>query len=152
MARQRTSKTTKTTGGRGSKEAIEKRRAARQLNALLTSGGPPGSKLDGRTEKRRKRLINELKQGRRGAPLKPIDFLTHVNELLELGETAASLKQAGVKPRRAEESEAIAEAAHHVQAAYGFRAEAWKFLGVSVQTNEEKAAGRRPRRRKKGPG
>jgi hypothetical protein len=151
MARQRTSKTTKPSGGRGSKEAIEKRRAARQLNALLTSGGPPGSKLDGRTEKRRKRLIAELKQGRRGAPLKPIDFLTHVNELLSIGETSSSLKKAGVKPRRADESEAIAEAAHQVQSAYNFKPDAWKFLGVNIEDTSSKPAPKRKGRRKSAP-
>ena len=40
----------KSSGGRGSAEAIEKRRVARQLNTLLTEGGSSSPKLDGRTE------------------------------------------------------------------------------------------------------
>lgn len=130
MARQR--KTKPSSGGRGSKEAIEKRRAARQLNTLLTGGKQPGDKLDGRTEKRRKRLIKELKDGRRGRPLKPIDFVTHVNELLELGETLASLKKQGVKPRKTEETPEVLQVVEQTQAAYDFKPEAWRMLGLKV--------------------
>ncbi len=118
--------------GRGSKEAIEKRRVARQLNALLTGGIKAGSKLDGRTEKRRLRLIKELKDGRSGKPLKPIDFVTHVDELLDLGESIASLKKAGVKPRKTELSPEILGAVERTQEAYQLRAESWKMLGVSL--------------------
>jgi hypothetical protein len=131
----RTRKPTKSSGGRGSKEAIEKRRAARQLNALLTGGARSGDKMDGRTEKRRLRLIQELKDGRRGQPLKPIDFVSHVNELLDLGETVASLKKHGVKPRRTEQTPDIMEVVRHTQEAYDFRPEAWRMLGIRVDTS-----------------
>jgi len=149
MVRQRTTKDAPATSGRGSKEAIEKRRAARQLNALLTDGAPPGSRLDGRTEKRRKRLILELKQGRRGVPLKPIDFLTHVNELLELGESVSSLKKAGVKSRKAEDSTAIAQAARQVQDAYQFKPDVWKLIGLDPGASPKNGARKAPTRRKK---
>ena len=63
--------------GRGSPEAVEKRRSARALNALFSaaSGG-----LDGRTERRRKRLLAELKDGRGGEALSAIEVLTHAAE------------------------------------------------------------------------
>src|SRR5688500_5490998 len=79
---------------RGSPEAIEKRKAARSINDVLSgaSGGP--HKLDGRTEKRRQRLLRELEAGSaRGAELKPLDVLQRVQELLELGEPVSSIRK-----------------------------------------------------------
>jgi hypothetical protein len=131
-------------GGRGSPEAVAKRRAARQLNTLLGANQiRPG--LDGRTEKRRQRLIKELKEGRRGTALKPIDVVAHVNELMDLGESIASLKKLGVKPRKVEATSEILAIVDRTQEAYGFRAEAWRMLGLKV----EGAPGGGGRRRKK---
>lgn len=123
---------TKSTGGRGSAEAIEKRRAARQLNALLTSG-PKKQQLDGRTAKRRARLIAELKDGGKdGKPLQPIDFLKHIEDLFGIGETAASLRKQGVKARKLELTPEIQETIEATQKAYGFKSETWKMLGVDL--------------------
>lgn len=145
MAKRRSKKSS---GGRGSAEAIEKRRVARQLNTLLLEGTPSG-KLDGRTEKRRKRLIKELKEGRGGSPLKPIDFVSHVDELLSIGESVSSLRRAGVKPRKTEMTPDVETIVERTQAAYNFRPEAWKLLGVQV--GEPKKRGRpRGRRTTKG--
>jgi hypothetical protein len=140
--------TGKPSGGRGSKEAIEKRRAARQLNSLLMGGKKPGDKPDGRTEKRRQRLIAELKEGRRGIPLKPIDFVSHVNELLDLGETVASIKRHGVRPRRTELTPDIVKVVRHTQTAYGFHPEAWQMLGVPVKEALRAAASPVPDKRR----
>jgi hypothetical protein len=117
--------------GRGRPEAVEKRRTARELNTLL--GGASDKKLDGRTEKRRKRLVKELKTGRRGTPLKPIEVVSHVDELLEIGETLSSLRKQGVKARKTEASPEVLDAVKRTQKAYGFRPEAWKMLGVTVE-------------------
>ena len=106
----RTKGSKKTSGGRGSKEAVQKRRAARNLNTLLTGGSKVSNKLDGRTEKRRQRLVGELKNGRAGKALKPIDFAQHVHELLEMGETISSLKKQGVKQRKVELTPDVAAA------------------------------------------
>jgi hypothetical protein len=120
-------------GGRGSAEAIEKRRVARQLNALILGGGDADKpKLDGRTEKRRKRLIKELKDGRAGKMLKPIDVVLHTNELLEIGETLASIKKQGAKPQKIEPTADVQETISRAQKAYGFRTDAWKMLGLVV--------------------
>ena len=140
----------KSSGGRGSKEAIEKRRAARQLNTLLTGGARDPDKVDGRTEKRRKRLIKELKEGRRGRPLKPIDFVSNVDELMDLGETISSLKKHGVKQRKTEQTPEITQVAVQTQEAYGFRAEAWKLLGINLpssSSNKSKKSGGKTRRK-----
>lgn len=138
MARQKAAE--RNGGGRGSAEAVEKRRVARQLNSLLTGGAKPGDKVDGRTEKRRQRLVDELKNGRNGKQLKPIDFVSNVHELLGLGETQASLKKAGVKPKRLELTPEAMEVARRTQAAYGFNLMAWKILGVDLGETEAKAA------------
>ncbi|HJK96836.1 MAG TPA: hypothetical protein RMF84_06420 [Polyangiaceae bacterium LLY-WYZ-14_1] len=132
MARSKTSRKASPGGGRGSKEAIEKRRVARQLNALLAGGPGASAKVDGRTEKRRRRLIGELKDGRGGQPLKPIDFLSHIDELLELGETLASIKKQGVKPRKTDLTADVEENVARTQHAYAFRPSAWKMLGLNV--------------------
>jgi hypothetical protein len=132
-------------GGRGSSEAIEKRRVARQLNALFGSTNGQAGKLDGRTEKRRKRLLKELKEGRRGKPLKPIEIITHANELLELGETLSSIRKNGVHSVKGEGSFSAEqlEAVQRTQSAYGFRAEVWKLLGIDIERSPESPSRRR---------
>jgi hypothetical protein len=140
-------------GGRGSSEAIEKRRVARQLNALFGPSGGQNGKLDGRTEKRRKRLLKELKEGRRGKPLKPIEVITHANELLELGETLASIRKNGVRSVKSEGafSAEQLEAVQRTQSAYGFRPEVWKLLGVDIDhTADEGRSSRAPARKRRG--
>jgi hypothetical protein len=134
----------KTPGGRGSKEAVQKRRAARNLNTILTGGSRVTHKLDGRTEKRRQRLVSELIHGRSGRALKPIDFVNHVNELLELGESVSSLKKQGVKARKTELTPEIEAAIKWTQEAYEFDPNAWKMIGVTLDTpkkSRRKAAG-----------
>src|SRR6476620_6696778 len=77
---------------RGSPEAIEKRRVARVFNDILGGRGSASQKLDGRTEKRRQRLLKELEAGKaRGSrELKPLDILQRVQELMDLGEPLSS--------------------------------------------------------------
>lgn len=115
--------------GRGSPEAVEKRRSARALNALFSaaSGG-----LDGRTERRRKRLLRELKDGRAGEPISPIDVLTHAAELLGLGETIASIKKHGVRARAVKPDATLVEAARRVQRAYELPDEVFELLGLDA--------------------
>jgi hypothetical protein len=122
-------------GGRGSPEAIEKRRVARALNDLFKGrkqGAVAG--LDGRTEKRRQRLVKELKTGlgRKGERLSPVDRLQHMHQLLEIGETTASLRQQGVKFPRKVVPELRGQDAlvAQVQSAYDFSGDAWSILGV----------------------
>jgi hypothetical protein len=121
--------------GRGSPEAVAKRRAARALNTIFAKEhGAAGGGLDGRTEKRRKRLIKELVEGRRGRPLKPIDVLTHASELLELGETLASLKKQGVKPIAAPRTPEMIEAAARVREAYSMSPEVFELIGLDIRS------------------
>ena len=115
-------------------EAAKKRRIARQVNTLLSSSPKGRKKLDGRTEKRRKRLINELKNGRRGTPLKPMEMVSHADELIRLGETLSSLKNQGVKVKKTELNFEAKQAILQAQEAYGFHPKAWKLLGVNIKT------------------
>lgn len=138
-------KSTKASTGRGSPEAIEKRRVARHLNSILLAGPSATSKLDGRTEKRRKRLIKELVDGRG----KPIDVVSAVNELLEIGETLASLKKQGVKPRKTPLGSDVLDAVKKAQSAYNFKPDAWKMLGVALDKKAEEPAKRgRPKKKR----
>lgn len=118
--------------GRGSPEATEKRRAARALNAAFTRASGNAALADGRAERRRQRLIKELKDGRRGAPLPPIDVLTHAAELLALGETLASLEKQGVRARKAASSPELVAAARRVQAAYEMPREVFALIGLDL--------------------
>lgn len=133
MAKQK--KAAKSSGGRGSAEAIRKRRVARALNTILTGEGSTDNKLDGRTEKRRKRLVKELVEGKGGEALKPMDVVSHVNELLELGESLSSLRKQKVKPRKIVVDATRASAIEEAQAAYKFRPDAWRMLGVEIDTS-----------------
>lgn len=143
----------KSTGGRGSAEAIEKRRVARQLNTLFGGGNSQPGKLDGRTEKRRQRLLKELKDGKSGQPLKPIELIGHAHELLEMGETLSTIRKNGVKAPKLEleDSDEKVQTVLRAQEAYGFRPEVWKLLGIDLAelTAESNAAKTGTRRRRK---
>jgi hypothetical protein len=117
---------------RGSPEAIEKRRAARLFNDVLGGRGGGSHKRDGRTEKRRQRLMRELESGKvRGArELKPLDVLQRVHELLELGEPLRSIRKVAKVRRSTVSAEAMLEIVGRLHKAYGFRPECYRFVGV----------------------
>ena len=124
------------TSRRGSPEAIEKRRAARRFNDLLASESRPG-RLDGRTEKKRQRLLKELKDGQlraSGKGLKPIDILQRIDELLALGEPLVALKKALKPPRPVVSSDEVIAGVKQLHEAYGFRPEAYAFVGIDEAT------------------
>lgn len=136
-------KSSKAKTKRGSPEAIAKRRVARALNRLFEEGGS-GTALDGRTLKRKKRLIKELKEGKGNKPLKALEVLGHVTELLQLGETLTSVRKMKPKlpptPPLTEESIAIYA---ETQKRYGFDPKAWKLLGIDLaRITGEKKGGR----------
>lgn len=133
---------------RGSPEAVAKRRAARAFNDILDPSGR--ARLDGRTEKRRQRLLSELGSGKaRGSSkaLKPIDVLSHVAELLELGEPVASIRKA-CRPRSAVAPDPrLVEALGRLHRAYGFPMEAYAFVGIGEDVLKRAGIGAtRPRR------
>lgn len=118
---------------RGSPEVVDKRRAARHFNEVLAEVGAGASRLDGRTEKRRKRMLEELREGKtRGAgrPLKPIDVLVRVHDLLELGEPLSALRKVSKPPRPVPASPDIIDSLKRLHAAYGFRPEVYAFVGI----------------------
>ena len=117
---------------RGSPEAIEKRRVARLFNDILGGRGAGAHKQDGRTEKRRQRLMRELESGKvRGSrELKPLDVLVRVHELLELGEPLRSIRKVAKVRKSAVPREAMVEVVSRLHKAYGFRAECYRFVGV----------------------
>lgn len=133
---------------RASPEAVEKRRAARAFNDLLADGSPTS---DGRTEKRRRRLLEELSRGKKrssGRELKPVEVLSHVHELLELGEPLATLRKA-CPPRKAlAPRELLADGVRRIHDAYGFRPEAYRFVGVDDETLVAAGVVAPPRRRR----
>ena len=116
---------------RGSPEAIEKRRAARMFNDVL-GGGSAGAKLDGRTEKRRQRLMKELEAGTaRGArELKPLDVLQRVQELMDLGEPLSSIRKVAKVRKVSIPPESMVEIVGRLQRAYAFRPEVYRFVGI----------------------
>lgn len=143
MARSKKKATTR----RGSPEAIAKRRVARALNKLFEESGATGN-LDGRTLKRKQRLMRELKEGKRGKPLKALEVLTHANELLTLGETLTSLRKLKPKlpatpPLTSESAEVYAE----TQRNYGFDPKAWKVLGIDIDKLTQSAAKKKTTRK-----
>jgi hypothetical protein len=124
---------------RGSPEAIAKRRAGRAFNDLYEAPGG-GGRLDGRTAKRRERLLKELETGKArgsGRPLKALDVLARVSELLALGEPIAAIRKA-CRPRAApalggEAVQVVAE----LHRAYGFQPEAYRFVGLDDEVLRE---------------
>lgn len=117
---------------RGSPEAIEKRRVARVFNDILGGRGAASQKLDGRTAKRRARLLKELELGKaRGTrELKPLDVLQRVQELLELGEPLASIRKIAKVRKHALPADALVDVVRRLHLAYGFRGEVYRFVGI----------------------
>lgn len=133
---------------RGSPEAVQKRRAARAFNELFEDGRR-STRLDGRTDKRRRRLLAELEGGKKrgsGKPLKALDVLSHVSELLKLGEPIARIRKV-CRPRLPPAGEApLVEVVARLHEAYEFAPEAYRFVGISDEVLRaagvlEKAAG-----------
>jgi len=117
---------------RGSPEAIEKRRVARLFNDILGGRGNGAHRRDGRTEKRRQRLMRELESGKvRGAhELKPLDVLQRVNELLSLGEPLSAIRKIAKVRKPTVSPESMVEVVSRLHKAYGFRPECYRFVGV----------------------
>jgi hypothetical protein len=116
---------------RGSPEAIEKRRAARMFNDVL-GAGRSAHKLDGRTEKRRQRLLQELEAGvsRGSRELKPLDVLQHVNELMALGEPLSSIRKVAKVRKSNLPPESVVDIVGRLHRAYNFRPETYRFVGI----------------------
>ena len=136
---------------RGSPEAIEKRRVARLFNDIL---GGRGAEHDGRTEKRRQRLIRELEAGkvRGGREMKPLDVLSRVHELLELGEPMGAIRKIARVRKNTVPAESIVELVSRLHKVYGFRPECYRFVGVGDEVLRSAGvlgaeAPRRPRAR-----
>lgn len=118
---------------RGSPEAIAKRRAARSLNTLFAKSATVGA-MDGRTLKRKRRLLKELQEGRGGQPIKAHEVLSHVTELLTLGETVGSIRKLKPKvPAAIPVNEETLPVIRETQESYNFDPRAWKFLGVDIE-------------------
>ena len=117
---------------RGSPEAIEKRRAARIFNDVLGGRGTGAAKLDGRTEKRRQRLLRELEEGQaRGTKeLKPLDVLQRVQELMDLGEPLSSIRKVAKVRKNTLPEESMVDIVERLQKAYSFRPEVYRFVGI----------------------
>lgn len=123
---------------RGSPEAIEKRRVARVFNDIL-SGGTSSNKLDGRTEKRRQRLLKELEAGKaRGSrELKPLDILQRVQELMDLGEPLSSIRKVTKVKKTTVAPDAIVDVVERLHKAYSFRPEVYRFVGIGEEVLRE---------------
>ena len=153
----RAKKTADTPTRRGHPEAIAKRKAARALNRLFSEAGGAAEAIDGRTLKRKRRLVKDLTEGKNGQPLKALEVLTHAQELLALGETLASLRKLKPKlPPMPPLDETTAAVILDTQANYGFDPKAWKLLGVDLDrlgapaaAEGEAEAPARPRRARK---
>lgn len=134
-------KTGKKETRRGSPEAIAKRRAARALNSIFDKGPAADSGLDGRTLKRKRRLLKELKEGKGGEPIKAHQVLSHATELFGMGETLTTLRKMKplVPPTPTLDPETVG-AILDTQASYGFHPAAWKLLGVDIESLSSGAA------------
>jgi hypothetical protein len=124
---------------RGSPEAIEKRRVARVFNDILGGRGAASHKLDGRTEKRRQRLLKELEAGKaRGSrELKPLDILQRVQELMDLGEPLSSIRKVAKVKKTAVSPESIVDVVERLHRAYSFRPEVYRFVGIGEEVLRE---------------
>lgn len=119
---------------RGSPEAVAKRRAARAFNEAVLGQAARGP--DGRTERRRRRLLQELADGRTsaGQALKPIEVLLRAQALLDLGDTLATLIEARPPPASLPVTEELVARVRALHEAYGLAAEVYRFVGIDDAT------------------
>ena len=101
----------------------------------VLGGGSAAGKLDGRTEKRRQRLMKELEAGTaRGArELKPLDVLQRVQELMDLGEPLSSIRKVAKVRKVSIPPESMVEIVGRLQRAYAFRPEVYRFVGIGEE-------------------
>ncbi len=121
---------------RGSPEAVKKRVAARNLNDVLSGKKTGFPVLDGRTEKRRQRLLGEVVQ----EALKPVDLLLKVQELFDLGESYISLRKLIPARRLRAVPEGAAEALATMMEAYTLSEDVYRFLGLPEAVLKEAGA------------
>lgn len=122
---------------RASPDVVQKRRVARQFNDLLLGTVGGASRLDGRTEKRRQRLLEELREGAargNGAPLKPIDVLSRVAALLALETPLTTIRRVARPARKVIPSDDVVDGIRKLHEAYGFPPEVYAFVGIDEQT------------------
>jgi hypothetical protein len=102
------------------------------FNDVLGGRRALANKLDGRTEKRRQRLLRELENGtaRGSRELKPLDVLQRVQELLELGEPLSSIRKVSKVKKPLVAPDAIVDVVERLHRAYNFRPEAYRFVGI----------------------
>ena len=122
----------------------------------LVGGRASASKLDGRTEKRRQRLMRELEAGKaRGKrDLKPLDVLLRVQELIELGESLSAIRKVAKVKKSDVPGEQIIGVVERLHKAYGFRPEVYRFVGIADEVLQKAGVlapePRAPRARKRG--
>lgn len=117
------------------------------FNDLLAEGAR--AVRDGRTEKKRRRMLSELKEGVAQAgsqPLKPIDILLRVQALLDLGEPLASIRKVCKPPKAVPGTEAVIDGVRRIHEAYGFAPDAYQFVGIDGPTLRKARIGAPPDR------
>ncbi len=94
--------------------------------------GPKPRSGDGRTERRRKRLLAELERGttQKGADLKPIDVLLRAQALLDLGELFEVISAARKVPPPVKATDELVEGVRDLHSAYTFAAEVYTLVGI----------------------
>ena len=116
--------------------AGKKRSMARRFNDALkpkVASGTGEKALDKRTGKRLDRYRKELKSGKtsKGKDLSPLDVAMRVDELLNFGDKLGDIKKL-TKPRAIEaDHETLVGILNEMHPVYGYRAEAYRFAGVS---------------------
>ncbi|MBL8715047.1 MAG: hypothetical protein JNL79_03580 [Myxococcales bacterium] len=123
----RSQRTKPSTNRRGALEVVEKRLVARAFNDLIASSKVVG--VDGRTEKRRARLLRDL-AGDGVKALKPIHVLGLVRELMELGETLGAIRKVRSVPRPRPSSPELVALVARLHVAYAFPGVVYRFVGV----------------------
>lgn len=117
-------------------DAGKKRSIARRFNDALAGRTNKSTVTDKRTVRRLDRYRKELKKGAKAGntPLTPLDVAMRVDELIEHGDTVASLRKL-VRPRAGEyDRDVMAELLREMHPVYKYRPAAYRFAGVDDHT------------------
>lgn len=126
--------------GRGSPEAVAKRRSARALNKLISGKSATGM-TDGRFARTISRTLKEIDDGtKKGSkkPMKVVDLLHKVEAVLERGASPAAIRKVlHTKPLATNVNEQVQGALIEAQKAYGFQKRTFVLLGLSEELATE---------------
>lgn len=114
----------------------KKRSIARRFNDALSARAVKKASIDLRSARKLERYRRELETGESaGKPLSPIEVALRVNTLLDAGDGLGEInKISRWRPVEQYDEESTVAVLREMHTSYGFRPEAYRFVGIRYET------------------